>query len=68
MKVKAAEENIELAYLMEEDVPGAIIGDVTRLRQIMINLINNALKFTDKGEVVVSVSRNGIGKKSNLQE
>ncbi|MBK5109027.1 MAG: response regulator, partial [Anaerolineales bacterium] len=58
MKVKAAEEKIELAYLMDEDVPGAIIGDVTRLRQIMINLINNALKFTEQGEVVVSVSSN----------
>ena len=63
MKVKAADEDIELAYLMNEDVPGAIIGDVTRLRQIMINLINNALKFTDEGEVVLSVNRKSSGKK-----
>lgn len=56
MKVKAAEKEIELAYLVEENAPGAIIGDVTRLRQIMINLINNALKFTEEGEVVLTVS------------
>jgi signal transduction histidine kinase/CheY-like chemotaxis protein len=68
MKVKASEENIELAYLMDEDVPNAILGDVTRLRQIMINLINNALKFTEEGEVVVSVSKNGSNKISDLQE
>jgi GAF domain-containing protein/CheY-like chemotaxis protein/tetratricopeptide (TPR) repeat protein len=66
MKIKAAEENIELAYLMNDDVPGAIIGDVTRLRQIMINLINNALKFTEQGEVVLSISRNGSNKNSKL--
>jgi len=68
MKVKAAEENIELAYLMDDDVPGAIMGDVTRLRQIMINLINNALKFTEEGEVVLSVSGTGANKKSKQQE
>jgi signal transduction histidine kinase/CheY-like chemotaxis protein/uncharacterized protein YigA (DUF484 family) len=62
MKVKAAEKDIELAYLVEEDVPGAILGDVTRLRQIMINLINNALKFTDAGEVVLMVSEDGDSK------
>ncbi|NEO25423.1 MAG: sensor histidine kinase, partial [Kamptonema sp. SIO4C4] len=54
---KAAEKGLELAYLMQSDVPEMIMGDVNRLRQVLVNLVGNAVKFTDKGEVVVSVSR-----------
>jgi PAS domain S-box-containing protein len=52
---KAAEKGLDLAYLLHSHTPEAIIGDITRLRQILINLLNNALKFTAKGEVVVEV-------------
>jgi len=52
---KMVEKNLDIAYIMENDVPAAITGDVTRLRQVLLNLLSNAVKFTEKGEVVVSV-------------
>ncbi len=55
MALKAADKKLDLAYEMAKDTPPAILGDVTRLRQIFINLMNNALKFTEAGEVVLSV-------------
>ena len=53
---RSAEKNIDLAYLFDSRVPGAIVSEPTRLRQVLINLVGNALKFTEKGEVVVEVS------------
>lgn len=55
MKVLAASKGIELAYSVDADLPSSFFGDVTRLRQIMINLLSNALKFTKEGEVVLTV-------------
>jgi CheY-like chemotaxis protein len=53
---KAAEKGLELAYIIDDDVPNDILGDVTRVRQILVNLLNNAIKFTTRGEVVLSAS------------
>ncbi|MGV3509192.1 MAG: response regulator [Sphingobacteriaceae bacterium] len=53
---KAAELEIDLVYQIDHKIPVQIIGDSLRLRQILINLISNALKFTHKGEVFVKVN------------
>ncbi len=52
---RAFEKGLELVYYLEPEVPVDILGDSTRLRQILVNLINNAIKFTEKGEILVSV-------------
>jgi PAS domain S-box-containing protein len=56
LAARAAEKGLDLSCVVENDVPAAILGDVTRLRQILVNLLGNAVKFTEQGEVVLSVS------------
>ncbi|HEV2208134.1 MAG TPA: response regulator [Verrucomicrobiae bacterium] len=52
---KAAEKNLDLAYHVEDTLPRLLVSDVTRLRQILVNLVSNAVKFTSQGEVVIEV-------------
>ena len=61
ISARAAEKQLDIAYVVEGDVPAAVNGDVTRLRQILLNLLSNAVKFTERGEVVVSVSAQDEG-------
>src|SRR5262245_3105862 len=56
----ALKKGLDLAYDLDPSVPGALFGDVTRLRQILINLLNNAVKFTERGEVVITVDAEPI--------
>jgi len=64
---KAANAKIHLLYFIEEDVPESLEGDVTRIRQILANLISNALKFTTQGEVVISIKQVTQGQHNSLQ-
>ena len=52
---KAAQTGIELVYNIEKDTPEMLVGDEMRLRQILMNLVENAMRFTSKGEIVMSV-------------
>jgi PAS domain S-box-containing protein len=56
LAVRAHGKGLELAFDIDEDVPQMLVGDVNRIRQITMNLVGNALKFTDSGEVVVNVT------------
>lgn len=58
---KAGEKHLDLTYEIADAIPHHIYGDVTRLRQVLVNLIGNAVKFTARGEIGVEVRPYGLG-------
>ncbi|MGZ4831685.1 MAG: PAS domain S-box protein, partial [Terriglobales bacterium] len=66
LALRAHEKGLELAYQLGADVPPRVVGDPMRLRQILINLLGNAVKFTPKGEVVLRVDAQRRDSKADL--
>jgi PAS domain S-box-containing protein len=55
--IQADQKNIDLVYWIDENVPQMVMVDATRLRQVLVNLVSNAIKFTEQGEIHIMVSK-----------
>ena len=67
LAARAAEKNLDLGYQIEDALPCSVLGDVTRLRQILVNLIGNAVKFTSSGEIFVTVTSTPVASESGTE-
>ena len=67
VKPQADAKAVKLCYQIDESVPQSIVGDLARLRQVLINLIGNAVKFTDEGQVDISI-RNLLTTRENIYQ
>ena len=61
LAIRAHRSNLELAFHIDPDLPEVLIGDSGRLRQVVVNLVGNAIKFTERGEVVLDVKCDSEG-------
>ena len=60
MAAEATRKGLAMEYTFEDYIPAVVLGDPTRVNQILINLLNNAVKFTEKGKIAISVSGTAI--------
>lgn len=67
LNLAARKKDLELVCTLEPDVPANIHGDATRLIQIITNLVNNGIKFTDKGGVYIKIENNGYDLDNNIR-
>ncbi len=64
MKKSAERKNLQLINKIHNDIPLRLRGDPVRLRQVLTNLVSNAIKFTEKGQIIVEVIKQGVVKKN----
>ena len=65
LTLKAFEKKLEMLYRVDPTIPSQFLGDPVRIRQIVVNLLGNAIKFTGEGEILVTIKKSGEGYQDN---